>query len=162
MRDMTAAHRTLPFGTRIAVTNLSNSREAEVRINDRGPFVAGRFLDLSFGAASALNAVEAGVVPVKIRVVAQPAEPSAVAPATVTPNRFSVQVGAFARRTQADKLREAVASDGSLAYVLETVVGGEPLFRVRVGPFRDKPAAQAAADRLAARGYLAVVIIPER
>ena len=162
MRDMTAAHRTLPFGTRISVVNLANSREAEVRINDRGPFVAGRFLDLSYGAASALNAVEAGVVPVKIRVVAPPGEPPSTAPFVGAPGTFSVQVAAFARRSSAEKLRDAVASDGSAAYVVEALVAGDVVYRVRVGPFADKSSAQAAADRLSGRGYLAVVIVPER
>jgi rare lipoprotein A (peptidoglycan hydrolase) len=61
---MTAAHRTLPFGTRVRVTNLANGRSTVVRINDRGPFVKGRVLDLSYGAARALRLVGPGVGPV--------------------------------------------------------------------------------------------------
>jgi rare lipoprotein A len=161
MSQMTAAHRTLPFGTRVSVTNLGNARVAEVRINDRGPFVDGRLLDLSFGAASALDAVAAGVIPVRIRVIAQPAELSRGLLGGGAPGAFSVQVGAFAARAWAERLREAVAVDGTVVQVLEAVVAGETLYRVRLGPFPDKLTAQSAADRLAARGYLAV-IIPER
>ena len=69
MHALTAAHRTLPLGTRVLVTNLANGRAVQVRINDRGPSVAGRIIDLSYAAAQALDAVGAGVFPVRIAVV---------------------------------------------------------------------------------------------
>lgn len=69
MDRLTAAHRTLPFGTRVEVRNLRNGRSVVVRINDRGPFVAGRVIDLSRAAARALDMIEAGVVPVRLRVL---------------------------------------------------------------------------------------------
>ncbi len=72
MNRMTAAHRTLPLGTRVIVENLDNGRTAEVRINDRGPYVAGRLLDLSLATARALGAIRPGVVPVRLRVVELP------------------------------------------------------------------------------------------
>jgi rare lipoprotein A len=69
MHALTAAHRTLPLGTRVLVTNLANGRAVEVRINDRGPVVAGRIIDLSYAAARALGAVGDGVFRVKIAVL---------------------------------------------------------------------------------------------
>jgi rare lipoprotein A len=69
MRDLTAAHRKLPFGTQVRVTNLDNGREIVVRINDRGPYVGDRVIDLSYGAARKLEMVDAGVVPVDIEVL---------------------------------------------------------------------------------------------
>ena len=69
MYALTAAHRTLPFGTRLLVTNLENDRTVEVRINDRGPYVGARILDLSYAAARALGAVPTGVFPVTLRIV---------------------------------------------------------------------------------------------
>jgi rare lipoprotein A len=69
MALLTAAHRTLPLGTRLRVMNLENGRIVRVRVNDRGPYVAGRILDLSYGAARALEMVERGVVPVKFAIV---------------------------------------------------------------------------------------------
>src|SRR5262245_23926764 len=66
MHAMTAAHRSLPFGTRVQVTNMKNGRSVEVRIQDRGPYVRGRVLDLSFGAAEALDMVGSGLAKVKI------------------------------------------------------------------------------------------------
>ena len=72
MNQLTAAHRTLPFGTRALVTNLKNGRSVEVRINDRGPRVAGRIIDLSFAAAQALGFASGGTIPVRIQVLALP------------------------------------------------------------------------------------------
>jgi rare lipoprotein A len=68
---MTAAHRTLPFNTMIRVTNKLNSESVDVRINDRGPFVYGRVIDLSVAAAHKIGMVQAGVVPVKITILQQ-------------------------------------------------------------------------------------------
>src|SRR5574337_725253 len=72
MRDLTAAHRTLPLGTRLMVTNLDTGQAVEVRVNDRGPFVEGRVLDLSYAAASVLGAIGRGLIPVRLRVIALP------------------------------------------------------------------------------------------
>lgn len=69
MTGLTAAHRTLPLGTRLRVMNLENGRIVVVRVNDRGPYVAGRALDLSHEAARALGMVERGVVPVRFDVI---------------------------------------------------------------------------------------------
>jgi rare lipoprotein A len=69
MNKLTAAHRTLPLGTRVLVTNLDNGRTVEVRINDRGPFRRGRILDLSYEAAKRLGAIGEGVIPVSLRVL---------------------------------------------------------------------------------------------
>jgi rare lipoprotein A len=73
MRQFTAAHRTLPLGTRLVVTNLRNGRSVEVRVNDRGPIAAGRILDLSYAAAEELGALSDGIFPVRARVVSSPA-----------------------------------------------------------------------------------------
>ena len=73
MNKLTAAHRTLPLGTRVLVTNLDNGRTVEVRINDRGPFRKNRVLDLSYAAARSLGAVGEGVIPVTLKIVTTPA-----------------------------------------------------------------------------------------
>jgi rare lipoprotein A len=70
MRQMTAAHRTMPFGTRVRVTNLDTGRSVEVRINDRGPFADRRIIDVSYAAAQKLGAIGPGVIPVRVRVIA--------------------------------------------------------------------------------------------
>jgi rare lipoprotein A len=73
MHQMTAAHRTLPFGTVVRVTRVDSGRSVTVRINDRGPFVKGRVIDLSYAAASKLGMLRAGVVEVRVDVLAPPA-----------------------------------------------------------------------------------------
>ena len=73
MHRFTAAHRNLPLGTRLLVTNLRNGRTVEVRVNDRGPVVTGRIIDLSYAAAEELGGVPDGIFPVRIRVVSTPA-----------------------------------------------------------------------------------------
>jgi rare lipoprotein A len=69
MHELTAAHRTLPMGTRVRVTNLDNGRDVVVRINDRGPFKRGRVIDVSYEAAKKLDMVAAGVAPVRVEVL---------------------------------------------------------------------------------------------
>ena len=153
MRDLTAAHRTLPLGTRLMVTNLDNGQAVEVRVNDRGPFVDSRVLDLSYGAARILGAVGPGVIPVRLRVIALP---GAVSPSAGA--GFTVQVGAFTARARAEALREALRRDGAEATVAETVVAGEAFYRVRVGAYPDRAGARAEAQKLAVRGYRALVV----
>jgi rare lipoprotein A len=70
MRQLTAAHRTLPFNTWLQVTNLTNGKRVEVKVNDRGPFVRGRVIDLSLGAASEIDMVRQGTAKVRLKVIA--------------------------------------------------------------------------------------------
>jgi peptidoglycan lytic transglycosylase len=72
MNDLTAAHRSLPLGTRVLVTNLRNGRSVEVRVNDRGPVDRDRIIDLSYAAAVELDAIGDGAVPVRLRVLSPP------------------------------------------------------------------------------------------
>ena len=74
MNQLTAAHRTLPLGMRVLVTNIKNGRAVEVRINDRGPTIEGRIIDLSYAAARELGAVSGGTIPVRLRVISQPTQ----------------------------------------------------------------------------------------
>ena len=69
MTEMVAAHKTLPFGTRVKVTNLSNGKEVVVKINDRGPFAKGRVIDLSYGAFSKIESPGKGLTKVKLEVL---------------------------------------------------------------------------------------------
>lgn len=78
MRAMTAAHRTLPFNTWLEVTNLKNGKQVEVRVTDRGPFVKGRILDLSMGAADRIDMLRDGIVQVRLKVIKPPAAAPAV------------------------------------------------------------------------------------
>ena len=150
MHQLTAAHKTLPFGTRLLVTNRDTSQSVEVRVNDRGPFVGGRILDVSYAAARLLGAVGPGLIPVRVRVLSLPARSS------TGDGPYSVQLGSFTTRARAEALRDSVNG----ATIAETAVGGETVYRVRIGAYADRAQATAAARDLATRGYQALVVEP--
>ena len=137
MNQFVAAHRTLPFGSVVRVTNLNNGKNTEVRIIDRGPFVEGRVIDLSLAAAHAIDMVGTGVAPVRLELVSSPA------PLT---GAFSVQVGAFQQRENADRL-QADLSRRYPVLVQDYQTPAGRLYRVRVG----RLATQQAAERFAAQ-----------
>ena len=175
---LTAAHPTLPIGSLVQVTNLENGREIIVRVNDRGPFVHERLIDLSRQGAAVLGFERAGQARVHVRylgpaprrvnadatpiaaMLAQPANldggpvsllPPALAPQHVEGGYF-VQVGAYADLGNAHRVREAVGSAGPVLVDARQSAAGE-LFRVRVGPWASREAAEAARAQLAALGY---------
>jgi rare lipoprotein A len=150
MHQLTAAHRTHPFGTRILVINRDTDQSTEVRVNDRGPFVEGRILDVSYAAARRLGALGPGVIPVRVRITALPARSEAGG------GPFAVQIGSFATRARAEALRDTVPE----AAIVESTVGGTTLYRVRLGPYPDRAQAAAAARHLATQGHPALVLEP--
>jgi len=160
MHRMTAAHRTLPFGTWIEVENLDNRRAVRVRVNDRGPFIDGRIVDLSRAAAVRVDGLATGVFPVRLRVVPAPGASTPPAPASAAVpagEAYSVQVGAFAEEERASIVQRALAEAGVEATVQR--VDGEPvLYRVRTASFPTLGDAHAQAERLATLGYTAIVV----
>ena len=168
MYAMTAAHKTLPIPCFVRVTNLENGRSVVVRVNDRGPFVGDRIIDLSYTAAWKLDMLRVGTAKVEIRVLepgrrappppvvaaAMPAAPVAapIAAPAAGGGRL-LQVGAFGSRANADALVSRLQASGiGGASVSEASVGGRTVFRVRVGPVADAEQATQLADRLRAFG----------
>jgi len=149
MEQLTAAHRTLAFGTRIRVLNLDNRRQVEVRINDRGPFVEGRIVDLSRAAARHIRMLGPGTAPVRLEVLSLP---RAVAECC-----FAVQVGAFRERANAERQRRRAEREHRPAR-LEARDGDPPMWRVLVGHERTLEAAQELARRLRSRFGQAFVV----
>jgi rare lipoprotein A len=149
MNQLTAAHPTLPFGAHVRVVNLRNQQTVEVRVNDRGPFVDGRIIDLSHAAAEAIQMVNAGVATVRLEVVDEPDSPVAV--------RFGIQVGAFQDRANADRCMERMRARYGAAK-LSLREGDPSLWRVVVGAETSEEAARALAARIrtesGARGFL--------
>lgn len=139
---MTAAHLTLPLGTMVRVTNLSNNESAVVRITDRGPFVRGRIIDLSLAAAKATGVYRAGVAKVRVEAYAAPGH------ATTDPaGHWCVQVGAFAREKDAVKLKAELIRRYATARVIE--FPGPTGYWVRVNPkYPDKRTATEVADSI--------------
>ncbi|MFQ5830996.1 MAG: septal ring lytic transglycosylase RlpA family protein, partial [Candidatus Methylomirabilia bacterium] len=128
MHQLTAAHQTLPLGTTVLVTNLNNGRSVTVRINDRGPFVDGRIIDLSYAAARLLYVVGPGVVPARVRVVSLPGQARARGSGA-----YAIQLGSFSDRANAEALRARLALSTGHVTVSPHNVGGVTYYRVRVG-----------------------------
>ncbi len=147
MHRMTAAHRTLPLGTMVKVINLENQREVVVKINDRGPFVAGRIIDLSFEAARRLGLHIKGLGLVRLEVLSQPASRGV----------FTVQAGAFARRENAERLKRDLERSG-LARV-ELKEGPDKFYRVQVGEFAGRDEAGALAARLRREESIRAIVV---
>jgi len=148
MHAMTAAHKTLPFGTVVKVNRRDTGADVKVRINDRGPFIEGRIIDLSYAAAKKIDLDRDGVAPVKITVVGREEVSGASAPPPrPVPSKgcFWVQVGAFGDHENARRAERELESAGENATVLE---GADRLWRVRVGPFEEEKAAERARNRV--------------
>ena len=151
--ELTAAHRTLPFHTVVKVTNQENGKDVEVRINDRGPFVDGRVIDLSLKAAREIDMVRAGVTPVKLTILKEgppKTSGSARAPGTprpLTPASFTVQVGAFESREVAESLKKDLEQRHQ-DVTIETFSSTRTFYRVRVGRLNDMASAEQLVRRL--------------
>jgi rare lipoprotein A len=139
---LTAAHRTLPFNTMVRVTNKNNGQSVDVRINDRGPFVDGRVIDLSQFAAQKIDLVRAGVAPVRLQVLQQSeaAQKSAI-------GGYAVQVGAFANRAGAEDLKRRLDRKYE-GVTIQMFNGDTTIYRVRVGPEPDLESAEKLASQL--------------
>jgi rare lipoprotein A len=141
MYAMTAAHKTLPLPAYARVTNLQNGRSVVVRVNDRGPFVGNRIIDLSYTAAAKLDMLRNGTAMVEVRTIDPAAPPPLSASSTDAPAAnpaLFVQAGAFSdpanARRMADKLRGG--SYGNV-FVRDDQIAGRRMYRVRIGPVRD-------------------------
>ncbi len=169
---MTAAHRTLPIPCYARVTNLRNGRSVVVRINDRGPFVANRIVDLSYSAATRLDIVRTGTAFVELRTIAPgeiggevtaanaappasaPAEPAAATATVATTVSLYIQVGAFADADNAQRVLDRLQSNGvPHVFSVANTSSGRTLRRVRIGPIGTVEEFDQLAARLAALGY---------
>ncbi len=166
MNALTAAHKTLPLPGLVEVTNLANGRRVVVRINDRGPFVDGRIIDLSRAAADSLGLLGSGLGEVRVRYLGaaprlgggarlQQARVEPAADVAPDPRAFWIQAGAFADRDAALRTAERLGEQA-------TVADGDRLFRVLVGPWPDPNAAEQARQAVIARGYADALLISSR
>ena len=140
MYQFTAAHRTLPFNSIVRVTNLATGKQTQVRITDRGPFVANRIIDLSLSAARAIDMLGPGTAQVRLELVGGTANPTA--------GFFGVQVGAFLQRENAEKLRDRLAERFGPATVVPYDSPNGMFYRVRVGRVVTEDAASQLATQL--------------
>ena len=147
---LTAAHQTLPLGTRVLVTSLTNGRSVEVRVNDRGPFVGDRVIDLSKAAAQRLDMIGPGTMRVRLAMLGGPGLPRHA--------RYVVQVGTFADQARARALRDELAVRFPDVHVTPLVTSTARHFRVRLGPYDTRRTADARAAVVARLGYPTVVM----
>jgi rare lipoprotein A len=161
MYGRTAAHKTLPFNTYVRVTNLRNGKKTLVRINDRGPFVRGRIIDLTYTSANELAMLEDGVVPVKIEALGYARKKRKAGkwvqvyekPASYMEGDFTIQVGAFTVRENALRLHDTLRRKYSTATVMIFDQGEQRFYRVRVGRYSRLDRAEAGASRLQEQGF---------
>ncbi|MGA8221462.1 MAG: septal ring lytic transglycosylase RlpA family protein [Candidatus Acidiferrales bacterium] len=150
MHQFTAAHRTLPFNAVVRVTNLRNGKQTEVRINDRGPFVANRVIDLSLSAAQAIDMVGTGTAPVRLEILSGP-----------NPHigYFGVQVGAFLVQENAERLKAQLSAQYSPVSIAVFDTPNGLFYRVRVGRAPSEDAARQLADRLHAQEQMTTFVV---
>jgi rare lipoprotein A len=188
MYQPTAAHLTAPLGTYALVTNLENGQSVRVRINDRGPYVRPRILDLSYEAARQIGLVRPGTGRVQIDFLSEPADAERVqvdsltasalaVPPTVTPvdtspdqrnsvqvldtpgtQPFAVQVSAYHDQDNAVRTQKALTTTYLHVWISMAPEGTQPLHRVRLGPFNNRDEAEQVVHAIKARGYTALVV----
>ena len=165
MYGISAAHKTLPFNTVVRTRNLDNGKVLDIRINDRGPFVRGRIIDLSYGAAKALGVVGPGTARVKITALGAVSGPQDLQKAkpTYKPvdyNRgvFTFQVGAFRDRGNAERLRAKLDQNYKNAHITIYDSSDGVFYRVRVGRFTTLDAARSGEEILVSDGYDPMIV----
>jgi rare lipoprotein A len=161
MYQPTAAHKTLPLGCYLRVTNKMNGKQIVVRVNDRGPFVPERIVDLSYRSARDLGIVESGVAPVLIEVVSPGSGPSRSACAPAAAGAYTLQVASFADPEAARQLSERLRKDLSFSTVREVETGKGRFYRVQAGRFPSRAAAEEARVALAGSGYPDAFIVSQ-
>jgi len=178
MHAMSAAHTTLPMPSMVRVTNLDNGRSVVVRVNDRGPFVKSRIIDLSYAAAKALGYDKVGTARVRVQAlegskgnaseVAQSArkiQPVAYATPSQAPTPRNggmyIQLGAFSSRNNADRLMNELKISYPSVNIYTGNGGYSEIYRVRIGPFEDVKSIESNVLSLQGRGYSNAIVVIE-
>ena len=160
MHAKTCAHKEYPFGTRVQVTNIINNRSAECVVNDRGPFVKGRDIDLSYAMAKEIELIGIGTGMVLLEVNGR--DSSYIRPVKFQTSEktglFAIQVGAFTENINAIQLKDALKLKYHNVYIQEAELKGVTYYRVRVGNYGDYKSALAVAEQLGQEGYQALLL----
>lgn len=150
MYQLTCAHNTLPLGTIVMVTNLENGKSLECKINDRGPFLKGRIIDLSYASAKLLDFLQKGTAFVKVEVVG---------PIIERVQLFSCQVGSFIEEINAKNLAENLKNHFENVYITTVTTINEKYHRVRIGQFETREEALTIAKKLSKMGFNVLITI---
>ena len=152
--EFTAAHQTLPLGTRVMVTNLENGSSAEVTINDRGPFAKGRIIDLSYSAAQSIKMVGPGTALVRIDVLESPIKMTTIRGAL----DYTLQLGSFGQLENAQQLRDRVAKSFAGVTIAPLQSKDTTYYRVHLGMFSNRSDAEAQAQQVTQAGYSVIIM----
>lgn len=173
MYAMSAAHKTLPLPTMVRVTNLDNGRSVVVRVNDRGPFVKNRLIDLSYAAARQLGYDKTGTAPVHVEVIGYASSaPTAKKPASrpvprsvhseaLSPGSMYIQLGAFSSHSNAVRMKALLQQDYPNIDIYSRNGGYSEIYRVRIGPFDKVENIESNVLTLQRRGYRDAIVVIE-
>jgi rare lipoprotein A len=153
--EMTAAHPTLPLGSRVMVTNLKNGKSTEVIINDRGPFAKGRIIDLSFAAGRTLGLIEPGTAPVRLEVIDSGPHKIRSIPDSLN---YTLQLGAFSQLENARQLHERLSASYAGVSIVPVRAKDAMYYRVLLGTFIDRNAAEERARQLSQAGFAVIIM----
>ena len=167
MMGMTAAHRTLPLPTYVKVRNLASGKSVIVKVNDRGPFLHNRVIDLSYAAAAKLGVVTTGTALVEVTAVNVNSSLNSASYATSTPitarsvsgPKLYVQYGAFSVKSNALELQRKLSNYGFKAFIEQGSLNGSDVYRVRVGPYSQVSEVDAITARSRQIGYETKLVI---
>lgn len=152
--DFTAAHQTLPLGTRVMVTNLENGSSTQVTINDRGPFAKGRIIDLSHSAAQLLDMVGPGTALVRVDVLDSPFKLQAIRTAL----DYTLQLGSFTQLENARQLRDRAAQTFADVAIAPLQSRDATYYRVHMGTFSNRTDAEERARQVTQAGYSVIIM----
>jgi len=153
MYAFTCAHKEYPFGVRLKVTNTANGKAVQCLVNDRGPFVDGRDIDLSYAAAREIDMVRDGVGSVRIEYVGRDTSYIKEVKYISYAGPYTIQAGSFREFSNAARLKAALELKYSGVYIAEADVGGSRFYRIRIGSFPSREDVDAFAKTLADEGY---------
>ena len=159
MYGLSAAHKTMKFGTRLRVTNPDTEKSVVLIVNDRGPFIDGRDLDLSYGAANEIGFAAKGVGRIKIEYLGRDiryAKRVPFVPTDIT-GILTIQVGSFTEQANAARLKQGLDIAYSDVYITTVQLQGREFHRVRIGKFSDRDNAYMVAKKLADEGYTTLI-----
>lgn len=161
MYAMTAAHKTLPLGTWVQVCNRTNKKCIQIRINDRGPFVRGRIIDLSYTGAKKLGIVGPGTAPVTLKAIAPPASANPSDRNIYYKGNFTIQIAAFKEYDNASRFVAKLSKTYENAHLVKEAVGSEYYYRVRVGKCSTLEQAAKFKAAMQKRGYPSAFVVAE-
>jgi len=157
MYALTCAHREYPFGTQLRVTNVDNQKAVSCVVNDRGPFVAGRDIDLSYAAAKEIGLIGKGTGPVYIEYTGRDIAYIRDVNYISRTGPFTIQVGSFSDYGNAVRLKNAIQLKYEKVYIMNAEIKGDTFYRVRIGKYTLRDEAYRFAKMLAEEGYAVLI-----